>query len=96
MRNPLRTCKDLWEREGMRAKAKGGWRYFWYCLTTGLLGGIWLAAWAAIFGYLGSNHNSEIDQINTSTFLAYGVALGLLTWFMLARLGKSGRPGGRI
>lgn len=95
MRNPLRTCKGLWEREGERAKAKGGWRYFWYCLTTGLLGGIWIAAWATIFYYLGSNHNSEIERPHFSVFLAYGVAIGLFTWFMLTIIGKRSSSGSR-
>ena len=92
MRNPCREIKGWWEREGERAKAKGGWQFFWYSLTVGLLWGLFMVVWLTTFDYLDGTYRPGSMQSRASMFFVFGMLFGLFVWIKGAASGKSRRP----
>jgi threonine/homoserine/homoserine lactone efflux protein len=93
MRNPLRTCIDLWEREGKRAKAKGGWQLFWFSLTCGLIWSIFMVGWLTLTDYLSDGAVSPRRIQNyASFFFVGGMVVGLLLWVSRRASGKRQSP----
>ncbi|HEV7893946.1 MAG TPA: hypothetical protein VGP08_25245 [Pyrinomonadaceae bacterium] len=92
MINPCRKLTGWWEREGERAKAKGGLQLFWFALTNGLIWGLFMLVCLGLFDYL-TGDTSVVKSIQ-SHFLVYfviGMLVGFTTWKQLLKSGK-GRP----
>ena len=93
MRNPCRKLTGWWNREGERAKAKGGLQLFWFALTNGLLWTLFMVTALGLFDYFdGGKSFIEGMRRHFLMYFVIGMLTGLSSWKRMSKPGNGSRP----
>lgn len=81
MKNPLRSYQNWRQQELERARAKGGFRLFWFYMSMGLLWSLFMVGAFTLIEYFDEGAlDARSFQRHAATYFVGGLFFGFIMW----------------